>query len=199
MSRGAVGEWAAGHSDVETEREAVTDETLAEAAKQGATAFAELYRRHWLGLFRYLRSLTGSVDEAADLTALAFERAYGAIHSFQPARGSFAGWLYRLARNAAIDARRRRRPLGSLMSLGSSEPVDRWSPEHEVLQREEHAELVARVRELPPPQPEAIALRYGAGLTARQIGEVLGRSEPATHKLLQRALISLKETYHARR
>ena len=51
------------------------------------------------------------------------------------------------------------------------------------------------MRTLPPPQPEALALRYGAGLTARQIGEVLGKSEDATHKVLQRGLAALKEMY----
>lgn len=173
----------------------VPDEVLAETAKTTSTDFGELYHRHWLGVFRYLRSLSASDDEAADLTALAFERAYGAIHSYRPQRGSFAGWLYRLARNAAIDERRRRRPLPALMTP-TNEPIDAWSPEREALQREEHAELRRRLRQLPPPQPEALALRYGAGLTAREIGEVLGKSEQATHKLLQRGLAALKETYH---
>jgi len=176
-----------------------TDETVAEAAKRRSGDFAELYRRHWLGLFRYLRSLSRSDDDAADLTALAFERAYGAIHRYRSQRGSFAGWLYRLARNVAIDEHRRRRPLQSLMSLGESEPVDHRTPEREALQREQHAELLSRIRQLPPPQPEALALRYGAGLTAKQIGEVLGKSEEATHKLLQRGLAALKETYHGHR
>lgn len=83
------------------------------------------------------------------------------------------------------------------MTLADSEPVDHWTPEREALRREEHAELLLRVRRLPPPQPDALALRYGAGLTARQIGEVLGKSEQATHKLLQRGLASLKEAYRA--
>lgn len=187
----AVTEWS-------TERPSsqASDEVLAEAARLRSAEFGELYRRHWLGLFRYLRSITGSHDEAADLTALAFERAYAAIDRYERQRGSFAGWLYRLARNAAIDARRRRRPIQALMSLGDADAIDARTPEHAALRREERAELLQRVRQLPPPQPEALALRYGAGLTARQIGEVLGKSEDATHKLLQRGLAALKETYH---
>jgi RNA polymerase sigma-70 factor (ECF subfamily) len=180
---------------IDHSRHEASDEVLAEAAKVRSTEFAELYRRHWLGVFRYLHAISGSPDDAADLTALAFERAYTAIHSFQSQRGSFAGWLYRLARNAAIDARRRRRPLPALMSLGDADAIDDWTPEHAALRSEEHAELIRRVRQLPPPQPEALALRYGADLTARQIGEVLGKSEDATHKVLQRGLAALKEIY----
>ena len=46
---------------------------------------------------------------------------------------------------------------------------------------------------LPDLQRDAIVLRYGAGLTARQIGEVLGKREAATQKLLSRALASLRK------
>lgn len=81
------------------------------------------------------------------------------------------------------------------MSLGDTDAVDEWTPEQTALRHEERAELLDRVRQLRSPQPEALALRYGAGLTARQIGEVLGKSEDATHKLLQRGLAALKEIY----
>jgi DNA-directed RNA polymerase specialized sigma24 family protein len=51
------------------------------------------------------------------------------------------------------------------------------------------------VRALPEPQRDALALRYSAGLTARQIGAVIGKNEEATQKLIARALSDLKEAY----
>jgi DNA-directed RNA polymerase specialized sigma24 family protein len=39
---------------------------------------------------------------------------------------------------------------------------------------------------LPEIQQEALALRFAAGLTSREIGEVIGRSEDATKQLLCR-------------
>ena len=51
------------------------------------------------------------------------------------------------------------------------------------------------MRALPEPQRDALALRYSAGLTARQIGAVIGKSEEATQKLITRALSDLKEAY----
>ncbi|MBA3801031.1 MAG: hypothetical protein H0X18_18440, partial [Geodermatophilaceae bacterium] len=40
---------------------------------------------------------------------------------------------------------------------------------------------------------EAVLLRYSAGLTAREIGPVIGKSAGATQKLIERALQILKE------
>ena len=51
------------------------------------------------------------------------------------------------------------------------------------------------VNRLPDVQREALALRYAAGLTAREIGAVIGKSEQATQKLLSRALATLREEH----
>ena len=48
-----------------------------------------------------------SEDDAADLTAVAFERALAAMPRYRPTGGGFRAWLLRIARNAAIDAGRR--------------------------------------------------------------------------------------------
>jgi RNA polymerase sigma-70 factor (ECF subfamily) len=63
------------------------------------------------------------------------------------------------------------------------------------MDRERRAALVAAVARLPDSQREALALRYAAGLTAAQIGEVLGKSDQATQKLITRALATLRKEY----
>jgi RNA polymerase sigma factor (sigma-70 family) len=55
--------------------------------------------------------------------------------------------------------------------------------------------LAAAVERLPSVQREALALRYGAGLTAREIGHVLGKTDRATQKLITRAIARLREDY----
>jgi RNA polymerase sigma factor (sigma-70 family) len=44
-------------------------------------------------------------------------------------------------------------------------------------------------------QRDAIQLRFAAGLTAREIGGVLGISEAAAQKQVERGLLALKEAY----
>jgi RNA polymerase sigma factor (sigma-70 family) len=64
-----------------------------------------------------------------------------------------------------------------------------------MLRRESIGELSSYLDELPEIQRECLLLRYGAGLTAREIGAVIGKSGGATQKLITRALAKLKENY----
>jgi RNA polymerase sigma-70 factor (ECF subfamily) len=178
-----------------TEREGPTserDEELALAARTDPEAFGLLYERHRLAVFRYLRTRTRSEDDAGELTAVVFERALTAIPRYRPTGGGMAAWLIRIARNAAVDAGRRI----SAVPLVGDVPDGRRSvgPEESVLADEATSSLIAAVNGLPQIQREAIALRYAAGLTAREIGDVLGKSDQATQKLLSRALATIRES-----
>ena len=173
------------------------DEELALAARSDPAAFGLLYDRHRLAVFRYLRTRTSSEDQAAELTAVAFERALTAMPRYRPTGGGFLAWLLRIARNAAIDAGRR----VSAVPLNADFPDERHtiSPEEAALANETRATLVASINRLPEVQREAIVLRYAAGLTAREIGEVLGKTDHAAQKLISRALETIRESYRVDR
>lgn len=173
------------------------DEELALAARSDPAAFGILYARHRLAVFRYLRTRTSNEDQAAELTAVAFERALAAMPRYRPSGGGFLAWLLRIARNAAIDSGRR----ASAVPLDADLPDERRAnaPEAAILAREARAALVAAINSLPEVQREAIALRYAARLTAREIGEVLGKTDQATQKLISRALETIRESYRVDR
>jgi RNA polymerase sigma-70 factor (ECF subfamily) len=171
------------------------DEELALAARTDVAAFGILYWRHRLSVFRYLRARTASDDDAAELTAVAFERALAAMPGYRPMGGGLLAWLLRIARNAAIDAGRRTSAVPLISDLADDRRV--VAPEEIVLAGEARAALIAAFQLLPEIQRDAIVLRYAARLTAREIGEVLGKSEAATQKLLSRALATLRESYRA--
>ena len=170
------------------------DEELAFEARTDPAAFGLLYEHHRLAVFRYLRTRSPSEDDAAELTAVAFERALAAMPRYRSTGGGILAWLLRIARNAAIDAGRRT----STVPLPDDEPDRRRAgePEALVIERERRASLVAAINELPVIQREAIVLRYAARLTAREIGVVIDRSDQATQKLLSRALMTLRENQH---
>ncbi|MEO8468394.1 MAG: sigma-70 family RNA polymerase sigma factor [Chloroflexota bacterium] len=170
------------------------DEELALAARTDPAAFGLLYERHRLAVFRYLRTRAPSEDDAAELTAVAFERALAAMPRYRSTGGGILAWLLRIGRNASIDAGRRT----STVPLPDDEPDVRRAGEPETLaiERERRASLVATINELPTIQREAIVLRYAARLTAREIGVVIDRTDQATQKLLSRALATLRENHH---
>jgi RNA polymerase sigma factor (sigma-70 family) len=175
-----------------------SDDELALEAGHNPRAFDLLYRRHHLSVFRFLRARTASDDEAAELTAIAFERALKAIDRYHPSGGGFLAWLFTIARNAALDADRTRRRHGRTATPTTepqTEPSDPTLTEDDFLRRERLAELRSRVSQLPDAQREAIVLRYAGGLTAREIAGTLGKSEAATQKILSRALAALREAY----
>jgi RNA polymerase sigma-70 factor (ECF subfamily) len=156
-------------------------------------SFEPLYVAHREAVLRYLRVRARDAD-SLDLAALTFERAFRTI----AAGGAVnLGWLLRTARNAAIDAGRRQRTrllLETIVARLGPEVVP--SPELQVVADETASAVRRAVNALPSAQREAIALRYAGGLSARQIGGVLGKSEAASQKLISRALEQLRENLH---
>lgn len=169
------------------------DDDLALAARSDPDAFGVLYERHRLAVYRYLRTRTRSDDDAGELTAIVFERALHAIPRYRPSGGGFVAWLIRIARNAAVDSHRRSSAAPLDIALSDARTAD--GPEERLLADEARSSLLTAVAALAPIQREAIVLRYAAGLTAREIGEVIGRTDQATQKLLTRALATIRETY----
>jgi len=169
------------------------DEKLALAARSDPDAFGQLYRRHRLAVFRYLRARTTTAEAAEELTAVTFERALVAIPRYRSSGGGVLAWLFRIARNAAIDSGRRRAPTPFITGIEDRRSGN--APEAVAIANETRTALVAAIDRLSPIQREAIHLRYAARLTAREIGAVIGKSDHATQKLLSRALATIRENY----
>ena len=165
------------------------DAELARAATEDRAAFAAIYERHRTPVYRYLRARTTTDADAQDLAAITFERAMGAIHRFRPVGGGMAAWLIRIARNAHLDWLRQRRGRDTEVASDAAEPVFDSADDAVVLR--------SLVDGLPSTQRDAIQLRFAAGLTAREIGGVLGMSEAAAQKQVERGLHALKEAYGA--
>ncbi len=171
------------------------DEALVAAARVQSEAFGQLYQRHVAAVYRYVRSRTASDDEAADITQSVFIKAMSSLDRFRPG-SPFAAWLFRIARNASTDAYRRRRKLVGLDGL--PEPVLESmadSPEDIAIKQERLRRLRTLVAALDGEKQELLALRFGAGLTLREIGEVVGKRENAIKKQMSRIMAALKEQY----
>lgn len=178
-------------------RERDPDEELALRARWNREAQAEFYLRHRDAVFRYLRARCRNEDVALDLTASCFEKALPALPRYEPRGAGVRVWLLRIARNAAVDHDRRRRPLVSFWRMDTDQRSHEPGPEDIAVSRDEAARLRRRLLDLPEIQRDALAMRYGAGLTAREVAAVIGKQEEATQKLISRALARLKEAYRA--
>lgn len=175
---------------------AATESNRSEPAvpRADAVAFEEVYAEHRLAVYRYLRGWGASDELAADLTSETFERAYRNLAKYRPGEGGPRTWLFRIARNLAIDTARRRESAQRGLRFWPRAEVAP-DPAELVLRNESDRVLAQRVAALPAAQREAIVLRFTGGFAAREIGLVLGRSEAAAHKLVSRALATLREAY----
>lgn len=189
-----------GHKDVGQGQEGASDAdegALVRAAQHDVAAFGALYARYQDRIYSYLRTRTGQAEEAADLTQQVFVQALDALPRYRAQGVSVAAWLFRIARNAAIDWQRRQRPTVPWDALPEAfQPCAPETADGALLQREAFAPLYALLAGLDAPTREALILRFTAQLTLAEIGAVLGKSEEATRKRITRALHSLKEQYH---
>jgi RNA polymerase sigma-70 factor (ECF subfamily) len=157
--------------------------------------FELLYRSSRDDIFAYVATLLGDRAAAEDVTALTFERAYRRRRTFDRRRGEERGWLFGIARNAALDELRRRKRLASLTVDPEDVPEAQDDDGAEVALR--RTAVRSALAALPAREREVVALKFHAGLRNTEIATVLGVSESAAGSLLHRTMQKLREACDA--
>jgi RNA polymerase sigma factor (sigma-70 family) len=153
--------------------------------------FERLWNDHAQALYGFLVYRTGDRALAEDLVADAFERAYRARRGFDRRKGRDTTWLYSIALNCLRDHVRREGAAGRAFERQTA--LMAAVPERDHFAAiEERDELTAALERLAPEEREAVALRYGADLTAKQIATVLGTSLTTAEGRIYRALRKLR-------
>ncbi|GAB4579071.1 MAG: hypothetical protein Fur0022_18090 [Anaerolineales bacterium] len=160
-------------------------------------AFSQLYDRTHLLVFRYIYGLhNGSQQEAEDLTADTFTRAWNARQSFQGDERAAIGWLLKIARNLVIDTHRRTQFRGIPDDLDEALiAAPDASPEAQSLQREQTHRLWQLLHTLPDHQREMLVLRYMLGWQVQDIGKYLNIPENTVSQNIRRVLARLRERW----
>jgi RNA polymerase sigma-70 factor (ECF subfamily) len=168
---------------------------VAAALGGGEDAFRRLVEKHQKAVYWVAYDVLLDADEAKDVAQETFLRVHGALASFDPGR-SFVNWLYRIAKNIAIDALRRRRrrgpPVDDLTALPARERPD---PGQQAEVRERVAAVLA---ELPLEYRLALTLKEFHGLTPRQIAEVTDCGYATARWRLHRARSLFRKAWLAR-
>jgi RNA polymerase sigma-70 factor (ECF subfamily) len=154
-------------------------------------ALGQLYDTYRDRVARFATGRLGDAEKAEDVTSETFEAVLRNLGSYR-AGTDFEAWLFTIAHRRVADVFRRRSRRREVALDEAVHPAV-GGPEEAVLAAERRAEVAGAFRRLRADQQEVLALRVLGGLSATQVGEVLGKSEGAVRVAQHRALRSLRE------
>ena len=164
---------------------------LADARSGDSRAFAAIYDAYAARIYRFLLVRVNEPADAEDLLQRVFVKVIEALPRYEERGLPFGAWLFRIARNVAIDFARAR-PNDEVLTTVEARSDERRQPA--VI-----AELMADrqlVREaldlLTPEQRDVLVYRFFAGLSPSEIGALMGKREGSIRALQFRALAALR-------
>ena len=173
---------------------ATNDIVLLERAREyDAQALAEIYDRYAESIYRYAYRYVGDANLAEDLTSEVFLKLLEVLGTRRAPRKQLQGWLYRVARNLAVDWFRKQAK-GVPLSLNEElTPDGDGSPITRLEQLQLRQDLREAISELTPDQQQVIVLRFGEGRKIREVGRLMGKSEGSIKVLQYRAMKRLRK------
>lgn len=167
---------------MDSDTQPLTSETsvevmIAACLRGDQVGFSGLYDRFASGVYRLCYSLLFNKQDAEDVVQEAFVYAFKNLHRFDPSRASFKTWLYTIAVSRCRNMYRRKLlpslDVLQIFNLNIAAPRAQ-TPEAEYLRRDATEAVESALASLTPRLREAVVLRYGHGLTYREIAAVLG-------------------------
>ena len=144
-------------------------------------------------MLRFVMGYLHDHQEAEDVIQDVFCRVLRAEHL--PAVESFRPWLYKIARNCCLSLLKERGKRGRPQELpvASQLGVMHTGMLTRLVRREEQERLAELVESLPIEQREVLRLRYGEGLSRKDVAEVLSVAESVVKARLFAGLKGLRE------
>ena len=171
--------------------DAAIERLVAEAQSGDEWAFGMIFDHYHESVYRFIASRVQRPSDAEDLTQLVFVKVLEALPRYESRGVPFGGWLFRLARNAIIDFVRTRHEHSELEAVAERSHGDAGPDEIAIVRQELDAIGVA-LGTLTDEQRETIALRFFAGLSAREAAEAMGKQEGTVRGLQFRAIAALR-------
>ena len=152
------------------------DQELAERFRDGdRTAFDVLVRRHQKGMWRLIRRYVKTDADAADVTQLAFVRAFRGLATFR-GTATVRSWLYRIAINCALSwlrDHRREQPA----EISEDALTDENAGPAQISAGDDRVRLRAAIARLPPKQKLVLELRVFDDLSFKEVADLAECSE----------------------
>jgi RNA polymerase sigma-70 factor (ECF subfamily) len=179
------------------------------ARSETADTFDALYKDHVDLMYRYASRLCGETEAAKDLVQETFLNAYRGFKNFR-GDAQISTWLYTIASRVCLRMRRKRKgaperelSLDEFIPTSDGEfrlqiPVEGLSPEDALQNKQLREALDAAIAKLPKKYKMVLVLRDMEGLSAKEVGAVMGLNERAVKSRLHRARLFVRRELSAR-
>ncbi len=154
--------------------------------------FGQLYDQHVRKIYNYIYYRTHHKETAEDLTSTVFMKALENFQSFNPEKGNFSMWIYRIAKNALIDHYRTLKQnlnIDDIWDISSQTEIPKDTDTHMQLEK-----VKKYLKTLKPVQRDIIIMRLWDGLSYQEIADILGKSEGSCKVTFSRAIAEIRGT-----
>lgn len=164
---------------------------LIQSCQRGTLSdFDGLYTRYVNGVFAFIMYRVMDRATAEDLTSQSFIKAIEHIGSYNPKKGAFSTWLYRIARNTVMDHFRTSRPHSDIEDAwdipGDENPFLKAADKMEAMQIRE------ALKKLSKDKRDIVIMRMWDGLSYKEIAALTGKSEAAAKMTFVRTVETLR-------
>lgn len=171
--------------------------TWIKQARQGDQhAYARLYDQYAPGLYRLCYGIVLNKQDAEDVVQESFVYAFKNLHRYDAERAAFKTWLYTIAVSRCRNTYRRKRlptvDLSQILTLQIPSSPDE-TPEAALARRESIEGIQRALAQISPKLREAIVLRYGHGLTYREIADIMECPQKTAESRVRLAHNKLKD------
>ncbi len=169
-----------------------TDNSKIEARRYSQAKLASLYEEYYGKIAYYAYVRIGNRTEAEDIASEVFLKALESLKSYQERGIPMQAWLFRIAHNLVVDyvrkaTKRKTVPIDTMQIASDVNPVTTAEKNIE-LERVKTA-----MEQLTGEQREVLELRFFGGLTSKETGGVLNKSDGAIREMQRAAIEKLRK------
>lgn len=159
-------------------------------------AYVALYNQYSGMVYRLAFSLLQNKEDAEEVLQDSFDYAFRSLGQYDAQKSAFKTWLYRITVSRCRNKRRRKwLPTFSLHQLPSWQLPDAEAPHPDEVAHlnEQQRQVWQALQTLSPKLRETAVLRYYAGFSFAEIGQVLGIPAKTAESRMRLAHTALRE------
>ena len=163
-----------------------------EATKGNDARLASLYEEYYDKIARYAYIRIGDRSEAEDIAGEVFLKALESLKTYQERGIPMQAWLFKIAHNLVVD-HLRKVTKNKMVPIETIEIRDEADPEAAAEMKMELERVTVAMQSLTEEQREVMRLRFFGGLTSREVGGLLSKSDGAVREMQRAALEKLRQ------